>query len=61
MYPFNVCFPLALLRGSLLRISLTAARLIVGNAIDAETQCGPLIRNEVDRVENGLQKLLMRC
>ena len=29
-----------------------ASRLIVGNAIDAETQCGPLIRNrEVDRVE----------
>ena len=29
-----------------------ASGLIVGNAIDAETQCGPLIRNrEVDRVE----------
>ena len=29
-----------------------ASNLIVGNAIDAETQCGPLIRNrEVDRVE----------
>ena len=29
-----------------------ASKLIVGNAIDAETQCGPLIRNrEVDRVE----------
>jgi acyl-CoA reductase-like NAD-dependent aldehyde dehydrogenase len=28
------------------------SKLIVGNAIDAETQCGPLIRNrEVDRVE----------
>ena len=29
-----------------------ASKLIVGNAINAETQCGPLIRNrEVDRVE----------
>ena len=29
-----------------------ASKLIVGNATDAETQCGPLIRNrEVDRVE----------
>jgi acyl-CoA reductase-like NAD-dependent aldehyde dehydrogenase len=29
-----------------------ASNLIVGNATDAETQCGPLIRNrEVDRVE----------
>ena len=29
-----------------------ASKLIIGNAINAETQCGPLIRNrEVDRVE----------
>ncbi|GIS12060.1 MAG: hypothetical protein CM15mP115_12110 [Alphaproteobacteria bacterium] len=29
-----------------------ASKLVVGNATDAETQCGPLIRNrEVDRVE----------
>jgi acyl-CoA reductase-like NAD-dependent aldehyde dehydrogenase len=33
-------------------IAYHASKLIVGNAIDAETQCGPLIRNrEVDRVE----------
>lgn len=33
-------------------IAADASKLIVGNAIDAETQCGPLIRNrEVDRVE----------
>jgi acyl-CoA reductase-like NAD-dependent aldehyde dehydrogenase len=30
-----------------------ASKLVVGNAIKAETQCGPLIRNrEVDRVED---------
>ena len=30
-----------------------ASKLVVGNAIEAETQCGPLIRNrEVDRVED---------
>jgi acyl-CoA reductase-like NAD-dependent aldehyde dehydrogenase len=34
-----------------------ASKLIVGNAIDAETQCGPLIRNrEVDRVEEWVKE-----
>ena len=34
------------------RIADNASNLVVGNAMDAETQCGPLIRNrEVDRVE----------
>ena len=34
------------------RIADHASNLVVGNATDAETQCGPLIRNrEVDRVE----------
>ena len=33
-------------------IAETASKLVVGNAINADTQCGPLIRNrEVDRVE----------
>ena len=39
-------------RGLAENIAEHASKLIVGNAIDAETQCGPLIRNrEVDRVE----------
>ena len=39
-------------RGLAENIADHASKLIVGNAIDAETQCGPLIRNrEVDRVE----------
>ena len=34
-----------------------ASKLIVGNAIDAQTQCGPLIRNrEVDRVEEWVKE-----
>ncbi len=34
-----------------------ASKLIVGNAIDAETQCGPLIRNrEVSRVEEWVKE-----
>ena len=34
------------------RIADNASNLVVGNATDAKTQCGPLIRNrEVDRVE----------
>ncbi len=39
------------------KIADNAAGLIVGNAIDAETQCGPLIRNrEVDRVEQWVKE-----
>jgi acyl-CoA reductase-like NAD-dependent aldehyde dehydrogenase len=39
-------------RGLAENIAEHASKLIVGNAIDTETQCGPLIRNrEVDRVE----------
>ena len=38
-------------RGLAENIADHVSKLIVGNAIDAETQCGPLIRNrEVDRV-----------
>jgi acyl-CoA reductase-like NAD-dependent aldehyde dehydrogenase len=44
-------------RGLAENIADHASKLIVGNAIDAETQCGPLIRNrEVDRVEEWVKE-----